>query len=125
MRRAPLSAGLIVYCAASLLAQTSDTRPRFDVTSVKRNLSGCAQGRGGGGAPQPGRLSVTCITVKDLIQAAYGTFANGLAGGRQYRFSMDTDNVASTLAPEPGSMPLLGTGLLSIGVLLRRVRHTH
>jgi len=72
-------AGIVVYCAASLPGQTTGTRPRFEVTSVKRNLSGCLQGRGGGGAPPQGRLSVTCITVKDLIQAAYGTFANGPA----------------------------------------------
>jgi uncharacterized protein (TIGR03435 family) len=74
-----LAAGLIVCCGVSLRGQTSDTRPRFEVTVVKRNLSGCAQGRGGGATPSPGSLRVTCITVKDLIQSAYGTFANGPA----------------------------------------------
>jgi len=65
---------LTVSCAA----QSPDSRPRFEVASVKRNLSGCDHGRGGGsGAPPPGRLRVSCIAVKDLIQAAYGTFANG------------------------------------------------
>jgi uncharacterized protein (TIGR03435 family) len=45
---------------------------------VKRNLSGCDHGRGGGAAPTTaGRLRVSCIAVKDLIQAAYGTFADG------------------------------------------------
>jgi uncharacterized protein (TIGR03435 family) len=49
------------------------------VASVKLNTSGCENGRGGGrgGAPAPGRLSVKCITLRDLIQAAYGTFASG------------------------------------------------
>ena len=68
-----------VFCLAlSCAAQLPDPRPHFEVASVKRNLTGCAQGRGGGsGAPRPGRLRVSCIAVKDLIQAAYGAFANG------------------------------------------------
>jgi uncharacterized protein (TIGR03435 family) len=57
----------------------SPARPEFEVASVKVNTTGCANGRGGGrgGAPAPGRLSVQCITLRDLIQAAYGSFANG------------------------------------------------
>jgi len=59
-------------------AQSTAARPSFEVASVKRNVTSCAGGRGGGGgAPQPGSLRVTCIAVMDLIQAAYGTFANG------------------------------------------------
>jgi hypothetical protein len=65
------------------------------------------------------------IFANVLLSFGDGTFANGLTGGRQYRFSLDTDNAESTLAPEPGSMLLLGTGLLAIGILLRRIRHTH
>jgi len=70
-----------VFCLAlTAAAQSPDARPRFEVISVKANRTGCAHGRGGGsGAPAPGRLRVTCIAVKDLIQAAYGTFANGPA----------------------------------------------
>jgi uncharacterized protein (TIGR03435 family) len=64
---------LILSCAA----QSPEARPRFEVASVKRSLSGCDHGRGGGVAPPPGRLRVSCIAVKDLIQAAYGTFADG------------------------------------------------
>ena len=41
---------------------------------MKPNRSGCDHGRGGGSAPSPGRLRLSCIAVKDLIQAAYGTF---------------------------------------------------
>jgi uncharacterized protein (TIGR03435 family) len=69
----------IASFAPRVRAQSNDNRPRFEVASVKRNLSGCPQGRGGAGAPDPGRLHATCTTVKDLIQAAYGTFANGPA----------------------------------------------
>ncbi len=67
---------LMVCCESSLVAQSNGNRPKFEVTAVKRNLSGCLQGRGGA-APAPDRLRVTCISVKDLIQSAYGTFANG------------------------------------------------
>src|SRR5689334_7509508 len=73
---------IYTICCLALVcsAQSTDTRPRFEVASVKRNLSGCEHGRGGGaGSPPPGRLRVSCIAVKDLVQAAYGTFANGPA----------------------------------------------
>ncbi len=74
---APLAA-LALLGALHGRAQQADTRPVFEVTSVKVNNSGCPNGRGGGqGAPQPGMLRVKCIAVSDLIQAAYGTFANG------------------------------------------------
>jgi uncharacterized protein (TIGR03435 family) len=67
-----------VLCVTlSCAAQSPDARPRFEVVSVKRNPSGCEHGRGGSGTPPPGRLRVSCIALKDLIQAAYGTFANG------------------------------------------------
>lgn len=57
--------------------QSPASRAAFEVASVRLNTTGCANGRGGGGAPPSGRISVTCIALKDLIQAAYGTFANG------------------------------------------------
>jgi uncharacterized protein (TIGR03435 family) len=66
---------LTLNCAA----QSRDARPHFQAISVKRNLSGCEHGRGG--PPVPGRLHAPCIAVKDLIQAAYGTFANGPTPG--------------------------------------------
>jgi uncharacterized protein (TIGR03435 family) len=75
--------GLCVLAAAGIStsplmrAQSPAARPEFEVASVKLNTTGCANGRGGGGAPPSGRISVTCIAMKDLIQAAYGTFANG------------------------------------------------
>jgi hypothetical protein len=60
------------------------------------------------------------IFANVLLSFGDGTFANGLTGGRSYRFSLDTDNTDSTLAPEPGSMLLLGTGLLAFAIGLRR-----
>jgi len=67
----------------------------------------------------------TNAPVGDIFASAVltfgdGTFANGVSGGRQYRFGLDTDTAASTLAPEPGTMLLLGTGLLALAGGLRR-----
>jgi uncharacterized protein (TIGR03435 family) len=67
---------LVPLVAAGLWAPSPTHAQTFEVASIRLNTSGCAGGRGGGG-PTPGRLSVKCIAIKDLIQAAYGTFAHG------------------------------------------------
>ncbi|HZL56060.1 MAG TPA: TIGR03435 family protein [Bryobacteraceae bacterium] len=72
-----ISSVVSLLSVAPILGQTPAARPQFEVASVKPNNSGCPNGRGGGGPPSPGRLTVNCIAVRDLIQAAYGTFANG------------------------------------------------
>jgi uncharacterized protein (TIGR03435 family) len=62
---------------AGSYAQTV-VRPAFEVASIKVNTEcGKGLGRGGGQAPSPGRLNLECVTVRDLIQAAYDSFANG------------------------------------------------
>jgi uncharacterized protein (TIGR03435 family) len=49
-------------------------RPEFEVAAI-RPSGDCA----GGGQPQPGRLSLKCVSVSALIQMAYGYFANGVS----------------------------------------------
>jgi uncharacterized protein (TIGR03435 family) len=58
-------------------AQTRAENPRFEVASVKRNLT-CGTRRGGRTPGAPGRLNQECMTVKGLILTAYGIWANGL-----------------------------------------------
>ena len=73
-----LSVAMALVIVPSMWGQAPPARPEFEVSSVKPNITGCPNGRGGGrGAPQPGRLSVLCTPLLNLIQAAYGTFANG------------------------------------------------
>jgi len=66
---------LLVLPAA---AQTNVPRPAFEAATVKPNPN-CTGGRGGGGSgmPAPGRLNATCLAARDLIQIAYGMFADG------------------------------------------------
>jgi uncharacterized protein (TIGR03435 family) len=51
-------------------------RPSFEVASVKLN-TGCTGDRQDEKF-SPGSVSVTCIKLRNLLQAAYGTFANGV-----------------------------------------------
>ncbi|MGA3235859.1 MAG: TIGR03435 family protein [Bryobacteraceae bacterium] len=57
-------------------------RPRFEVASVKRNMS-CGGRRGGGGALTPGRLNMECATLQTLIENAYYIFADGVSMNRK------------------------------------------
>lgn len=60
-------------------AQTVAWRPAFEAATVKPDPN-CAGGRGGGGSgpPAPGRLTANCLAPRDLIQIAYGMFADGV-----------------------------------------------
>lgn len=62
----------LVAWAVAACAQQSGGRPEFEVASI-RPSGDCT----GGGQPQPGRLTLRCVTVRALIQMAYGYFANG------------------------------------------------
>ncbi len=76
-----LLAGLALPATArSAQPQTKTTvRPQFEVTSVKRSKSCQDGGRGGpgGGNWSPGRLTLECRTVMDLLQMAYVQYAGG------------------------------------------------
>jgi uncharacterized protein (TIGR03435 family) len=57
-------------------ARAQQQEPRIEFEAAAIHPSGdCI----GGGQPQPGRLSLKCVTVNALIQMAYGYFANGVS----------------------------------------------
>jgi hypothetical protein len=62
-----------------------------------------------------------------LLSFGNGSYEQGLGQSRPldpYRFTLDTDNARTSLAqtavPEPGSMMLLGTGLIAVASRMRR-----
>ncbi len=61
----------------------AQTRPKFEVASIKPCKADTmpeGNGRGGGMKPNsfsPGRLALSCTTVKDMVGIAYGSFASG------------------------------------------------
>ena len=59
--------------------------PQFEVASLKLN-KGCEKlPRAGAGnfSPSPGRLEMPCVNLQNLIQAAYGTFGDGVSVNTQ------------------------------------------
>ncbi len=73
---APLVIGVI---DAPLIRAQSEPRPQFEVASIKRCAGDVPPGGRGGGMPSfsPGRMTLNCMTVQGLIDAAYVMFADG------------------------------------------------
>lgn len=67
--------------AGVVLAQSPATRPEFEVASVRLNPN-CAGNRGRGIGPTPGRLSLSCTSLRNIIRLAYGAFVNGAMTAR-------------------------------------------
>ncbi len=54
-------------------------RPHFELASLKPN-NGCENTpRSGNLSPSPGRLEMPCVDLLNLIQAAFGTFGDGVS----------------------------------------------
>jgi uncharacterized protein (TIGR03435 family) len=76
--RSILLAAALVVSGWRLLAQPAP-RPSFEVASIKPSPANCAPGRNG---PTPGRIEMSCITVRNLIRAAYGALAGDQIAAR-------------------------------------------
>jgi uncharacterized protein (TIGR03435 family) len=72
-RRMRIELGLVLAFGWAAIAQTPDTRPRFEVASVKLN-SAC---NGGGSMPAHGRFNMECTTLDTLIEIAYAWLSSG------------------------------------------------
>ena len=69
-----LAAGLL-FAASSACAQNS--RPVFEVASVKLNTHCDILDGRSGGMSTPGRIAMECADLRDLIVTAYGIYGNG------------------------------------------------
>jgi uncharacterized protein (TIGR03435 family) len=85
MLRAIMSAGLVVFTSCAALAQTAENSPAFEVASVKpaAPISGNmirVMMRGGPGTPDPGQITYTNVTVKNVLMNAYGVKGFQISG---------------------------------------------
>jgi uncharacterized protein (TIGR03435 family) len=78
--QARMGIGILLVLTSLSHAQTAATQPEFEVASIKLNAN-CGGGFGGrGGRPfSTGRVNMECVTVQNLIQLAYGSFADGVS----------------------------------------------
>jgi bla regulator protein blaR1 len=100
--------------------QAATPTPKFEVASIRAcDGAGFAGGRGGGGSGRdsvsPGRVSLACKSLADLIQQAYVDFENGsyhdfrhpleIKGGPAWKNSdRYAINASAQGDPSPGSM---------------------
>jgi uncharacterized protein (TIGR03435 family) len=78
-------AGLIALLGVSVLAQ-APLRPSFEAATVKLNPN-CGERRGRGGGIYAGGFNASCITMRTLIQTAYGLPGYGRWNPRQIEVS--------------------------------------
>lgn len=85
MLRAIVSAGLVVFTCCAAWAQTAENSPAFEVASVKPaapitgNFIRVGM-RGGPGTPDPGQITYTNVTVKNVLTQAYGVKGFQISG---------------------------------------------
>jgi uncharacterized protein (TIGR03435 family) len=77
------------------LPQSPASAPTFDVVSVKRGCGGRITAQS-----DPGRLTLTCITLESLISLAYG-LREFQYSGPQWAHMARYDIVATTNSPQP------------------------
>ena len=77
MRAAILGAGLIIFTSCAAFGQTAEEPTTFEVASVKPAEPSAmgmirVQMRGGPGTPDPGQLTYTNVSLKNVLTNAYG-----------------------------------------------------
>ena len=85
MLRAIMGASLVVFTCCAVFAQTAQNSPTFEVASVKpaAPITGNAirvMMRGGPGTPDPGQITYTNVTVKNVLTNAYGVKSFQISG---------------------------------------------
>ena len=77
MRAYILGAGLIIFTSCAAFGQAAEEVPTFEVASVKPAEPQTGMGmrvmmRGGPGTPDPGQLTYTNVSLKNVLMNAYG-----------------------------------------------------
>lgn len=72
-----LLVAVLSLAAADFAGAQTPAKPAWDVVAVKMNPNCGGRGRGMSAPPHPGRLSMECNTVENLIMTAYVVFQNG------------------------------------------------
>src|SRR4051794_25117467 len=71
--------GLMIVLAMALMPAVAQTRPeqgpQFEVASIKSDPA-CTTRPRTGQTVTPGRLTLECITLKELVEYAYGVWAD-------------------------------------------------
>src|SRR5437867_5013230 len=98
--RTLLAIAAIAAIAMHAFSQAGNTRPSFDVASIKPNNSGV--NRIGIGAPG-GTFNATNVTLRLLIRFAYRIQDFQILGGPKW---MDTDHFDVLAKPEGGARPI-------------------
>ena len=85
MLRAIMSAGLVILTSCAALAQTAENSPAFEVASVKpaAPITGNfirVMMRGGPGSNDPGQITYTNVTLKNVLMNAYGVKGFQISG---------------------------------------------
>jgi uncharacterized protein (TIGR03435 family) len=80
-------ATFMISLANGISAQLA-TRPAFEVAAIKPN-AGCGGPGRSGGLTSPGRMTLECAELRDLILTAYGIYGNGgTANPRSFRIQV-------------------------------------
>jgi uncharacterized protein (TIGR03435 family) len=99
MTRSVIVVVVLALAAAPLVAQTPDAALRFEVASIRPSRSGESFGYY---RPDPGRLSITNMSVVDLVGLAYRMPINRVVGSDWLR--TERYNITATFeAPSSGS----------------------
>jgi uncharacterized protein (TIGR03435 family) len=85
MLRAIMGAGLVIFTCCAAWAQTAENSPAFEVASVKpaapiTDNRIMVMLRGGPGSPDPGQITYTNVTVKNVLTQAYGVKSFQISG---------------------------------------------
>jgi uncharacterized protein (TIGR03435 family) len=86
MRPAILCAGLIIFTSCGVFAQAAAESPTFEVASVKPAEAPSGMGmmrvmmRGGPGSPDPGQITYSNVSLKNILMNAYAVKGYQISG---------------------------------------------